>query len=134
MCIYVPKYGDINWFYRQYKYICIYNFTQTRTSTHKRARTHAHMQPDEDLNRAKPVVAIGMSRAYIIHILFILCTNILLFHFRLNFYWWILGRSVRHKAWFCFNHIVSCLYLDYPLSDYFRKWIFSFIISNYSGN
>ena len=41
---------------------------------------------------------------YIIHILFILCTNILLFHFRLNLYWWILGRNVQHKVWFCFNH------------------------------
>ena len=34
------------------------------------------MQPDEDLNRSKPAVAIGLSR--VIHILFILCTNILL--------------------------------------------------------
>jgi len=30
--------------------------------------------------------------------------------------------------------IVSCLYLDYPLLDYFRNLFFLSIFSNYNGN
>ena len=92
------------------------------TRTH---HTHIHsMQPDEYLNRSKPVVTIGLS--CVVSLLLVLiwifsdlclfysniivCTNILLFYFRLNLYWWILGRIVRHKAWFCFNDSFLCIF------------------------
>ena len=76
-------------------------------------------------------------------------TNILLFHFRLNlYYWWILGRSVRHKAWlcwceisrlflsrFCFNHSFLFIFrLSSSVRIMLRNFVFSFIFSNYNGN
>ena len=78
------------------------------------------MQPDEDLNRSKPVQKKGV---------LIFKFSILVLIFIDEFLAVVFGT----KPGFV-SMVVSCLYLDDPLLDYFRKQISCIFFSNYNGN